>query len=272
MQALLSKFIPFHDTHDLLPLDFDDIFLPIESILSALTDGTLSPVLDSTDDPSWAEAMASSERKYWIAGGRDELKSLADLKVFVLIPRSEVPHRQRPLKGKLVCKHKQDDNGNITRYKVHYIAKGFAQKFGIDYDKTTTPTARLESLRLILHITASLNWDIQQFNIKTAFLHSILPEDETMYLEQPPRFEEEGKQDWVMKLMKSIYGMKQASHVWNQTFNKAIKNWGFKHLPCEWCVYYRQTPTGTTIFIVHVDNIISASSSIDKNNLFKEQL
>jgi Reverse transcriptase (RNA-dependent DNA polymerase) len=134
------------------------------------------------------------------------------------------------------------------------------------------PTACLESLRAILHIAASLDWDIQQFDIKTAFLHGILPEDETMYLEQLPGFELEGKEDWVMKLMKSIYRMKQASRVWNQTLNNAVESWGFNCLPCKWCVYYQRMPTGTTIFIVHIDDIISASSSAEENNLFKEQL
>ena len=89
--------------------------------------------------------MASSEREYWIAGGRDELKSLEDLKVFVLVPRTEVPKGQRPLKGKLVCKKKHDDTGKVVRYKVRYIAKGFAQRYGVDYDKTTAPTVHLES-------------------------------------------------------------------------------------------------------------------------------
>jgi len=225
-----------------------------------------------SDDPSWAEAIASPECEYWIAGGREELKSLEDLKVFALVPCSEVPPNQRPLKGKLVCKRKRDDEGNITRYKVRYVAKGFAQKFGVDYEKTTAPTARLESLRLILHLAATLNWDLHQFDIKTAFLHGILPEDETMYLEQPPGFEAEGKENWVMKLFKSIYGMKQASRVWNQTFNKVVENWGFKRLPCEWCVYHRRTSTGTTIFVIHVDDIISASSSPSETKRFRKEL
>ena len=93
-----------------------------------------------------------------------------------------------------------------------------------------------------------------------------------MYLEQPPGFEEEGKEDWVMKLFKSIYGMKQASRVWNQTFNRAVESWNFTRLPCEWCVYYRNSPTGTTIFVLHVDDIICASSSVDETNKFREEL
>jgi hypothetical protein len=232
----------------------------------------LEPVLDSGDDPSWTEALASPDREYWIAGGREEIKSLADLNVFVLVPHSEIPPGQRPLKGKLVCKRKRDDAGNIVRYKVCNVAKGYAQRHGIDYDKTTAPTVRLESFRAILHIAASLNWDIQHIDIKTAFLHGVLPETETMYMDQPPGFEEPGKENWVMKLMKSLYGMKQASRVWNLTFDKVVKQLGFERLPSEWCIYRQHSSSGTIIFAVHVDDIVSAASSPAENDRFKTEL
>jgi hypothetical protein len=241
----------------------------VDDTLAGLSDGTIEPESNANDDPSWQEALASPDREYWIAGGREELKSLEDLNVFVLVPRSEVPRGQRPLKGKLVCKRKRDDQGNIVRYKVRYVAKGFAQRYGVDYNETTSPTVRLESFRVILHIAAALGWDLQQFDIRTAFLHGVLPENETMYMEQPEGFEAVDKEDWVMKLMKSIYGMKQASRVWNKTFHKAVEGHGFNRMLCEWCVYRRQSATGTTIFAVHVDDIMSASTSKDENDDFK---
>jgi len=73
------------------------------------------------------------------------------------------------------------------------------------------PTTRLKSFHSITHLGATLGWDLHQFNIKTAFLHGILPEDEMAYMEQPPRFKVPSKEDWIMQLLKSIYGMKQAS-------------------------------------------------------------
>jgi Reverse transcriptase (RNA-dependent DNA polymerase) len=171
-----------------------------------------------------------------------------------------------------VCKRKHNDAGNVVCYKVCYVAKGYAQCYGIDYDKTSAPTARLESFRALLHIAAISHWDIQHVDIKTAFLHGVLPEDETMFMEQPPGFEAEGKENWVMKLVKSIYGMKQASRVWNQPFDKTVRGMGFEQMESEWCVYQRRSTTRTIIFAVHVDDIISIASSTLENERFKKEL
>jgi hypothetical protein len=224
IHVFLTEYAPIRDTHYLLPLSLDSssASLSVDEVLAALSTGNTEAILDDNDDPSWATALASPDKEYWIAGAYDELKSLESLNVFVLVPRSALPHGQRPLKGKLVCKHKHDDSGSIIRYKVRYVAKGFAQQYKVDYDKTTAPTAHLESFHSLLHIAAVLNWDIQHVDIKTAFLHGVLPENETVYMEQPPGFEATGKEDWVMRLMKGLYRIKQASCIWNQTFHKTV--------------------------------------------------
>ena len=75
-----------------------------------------------------------------------------------------------------------------------------------------------------------------------------------------------------MKLMKSIYGMRQASRIWNQTFHNAVSQWGFERLDCEWCIYRRTTTTGTTIFAVHIDDIVATSSAPQELEMFRNQL
>ena len=115
-------------------------------------------------------------------------------------------------------------------------------------------------------------WDIQQIDVKTAFLHGVLPEDETAYLEQPRGFEEPGKDDWAMKLMKSIYRLKQVGCIWNQTFDDAVTDWGFQHMESDWCMYCRNTETGTVIFAIHVDDIFSIAHPPEENARFKAEL
>ena len=268
--AFLDKFSPLATTHSLLPLLLHPTNSSVNHILSALTDGSLEPSFESDDDPSWTDAVNLSEHESWIASAHKEIQSLHDLQVFVLVPCSTLPPGCHPMCGKLVGKCKHNDLGTITCYKVRYVVKGYAQCYGVDNDKMTTPTAHLESFCLVLHLTASLCWDLHQFNVKTAFLNGVLPNDEITYMEQPSGFEEPGKEDWVWQLMHSIYGMKQASCIWNHTFDETVWSWGF--ITNEWCIYICISNTGMTIFTLHVDNILSTSSSAAETNRFKADL
>jgi Reverse transcriptase (RNA-dependent DNA polymerase) len=128
----------------------------------------------------------------------------------------------------------------------------------------------MESLRLLAHIGASLYWDMQQWDIKTAYLHGVL--DEPCYMSQPKGFEEPGKEDWVWKLKKGLYGMKQGGRTWYQTMHKAMIEWGFTRLNTEHCVYHRTGPTGTVITAIHVDDFTSIASSKEENERFKAQI
>jgi len=109
---------------------------------------------------------------------------------------------------------------------------------------------------------------IRHYDIQTAFLHGILGDDKTAYMEQPPSFESSGQEEWVMHLVKSIYGMQQAGRRWNQTFHRAVTKWGFQRIPCDWCVYIHCTPKGTVIFAIHVDDIFSIANPPEKNIRF----
>ena len=100
-------------------------YTSVPEVLATVMNGLLEPEVDINDDPLWSKAMASPKREYWIAGAQDEIRSLEELKVFVLVPRSDVPASQQALRGKLVCKHKHDNAGKVLCYKVQYIAKGF---------------------------------------------------------------------------------------------------------------------------------------------------
>jgi hypothetical protein len=88
MSAFLSEFSPFHDYYTLLPLDTSNISPhSLESVLSAIANGSLEPYYDADDDdPKWTEAMASLEHEFCIASAYNELKSLKELQVFVLVP------------------------------------------------------------------------------------------------------------------------------------------------------------------------------------------
>jgi hypothetical protein len=229
--------------------------------------------LPAPGDPlSMKEALDGEDADKWMASMKEELQSIKKYGVYRLVPRSSVPAGQKVLKGKFVYRWKLDVNGNISRYKSRYVFGGHRQIPGRDYDRTTAPTARMEAFRTILSFAATNDYDAQQFDVKTAFLNGVLGSDEVQYMEQPKGFEEPGKEDWVWELCKGLYGMKQAGRIWNKTLNQAMLDWGFKRLPCEWCIYYRKTDIGIVIVAVHVDNFLSVASSRAANEQFKDQL
>ena len=122
--------------------------------------------------------MNSPDATKWTLGIQDELKSLKEMGVYQLVPRSDIPAGCKVLRGKWVLLLKRDEHGNPVRHKARFVVKGFEQVFRQDYVDTTSPTAHMESICLLLNITAAKDWDVQQIDVKTAFLYGLLPPDE----------------------------------------------------------------------------------------------
>jgi hypothetical protein len=90
----------------------------------------------------------------------DELTSLCEMGVYKLVPCSSVPASRRILNSWFVCHRKRDMLSVVVRHKVRWVTKGYEQIFGLDYNATMSPTAHLESFRILLHIAAMKGWDI----------------------------------------------------------------------------------------------------------------
>jgi hypothetical protein len=182
-----------------------------EEVLATLSTLPNSTDVDYETDPlTWEEARASKHGAAWRESFQEELASLKQMGVYELIPPSAVPSGHWIHRGKPVFHVKRDAEGQVYRRKTRLVFRGFEQIPGRDFDKTTSPTAQMESWRILLHLAAHLGWDAQQIDIKTAFLYGLLPEEETQYMSQPPGFEEPEKETWVWKLVHGLYGMKQA--------------------------------------------------------------
>ncbi|GKA81578.1 putative RNA-directed DNA polymerase, partial [Tanacetum coccineum] len=91
-----------------------------------------------------------------------------------------------------------------TRLQARLAVKGFRQKKGIDFDEIFSPVVKMGSIRVVLGLAASLDLEVEQMDVKTAFLHGDL--DKEIYMEQPEGFQVKGKEDYVCRLQKSLYG------------------------------------------------------------------
>ena len=85
---------------------------------------------------------------------------------------------------KWIYKIKTRSNGSIERYKTRLVAKGFTQKYEIDYEEIFTSVARILSVCALLAVSTTSKWDIFQMDVKNAFLNGDLSEE--VYMQPPP--------------------------------------------------------------------------------------
>ena len=133
------------------------------------------------------------------------MHSLQKNSTFSLVSR---PDDYKILKNRWVFKLKSEEGNAKPRYKERLVVKGFGQRHGIDYDEIFAPVVKMTSIRLVLGIAAHYDLEIEQLDVKTAFLHGDLEED--IFMEQPEGFINEGEEHLVCKLNKCLYGLKQA--------------------------------------------------------------
>ena len=148
---------------------------------------------------------------------QDETKSLHENHTYELV---KLPKGMIALNTKWVFKVKVIEHSLKPRYKARLVVKGFGQRKGIDFYKIFSPDVKISSIRTVLGLDASLHLEIEQMDVKTPFLHGDLEEE--IYMEQPEGFKVNGKENFVCKLRKSLYGLKQALRQWYKNFESVM--------------------------------------------------
>ncbi|KAJ9540834.1 LOW QUALITY PROTEIN: hypothetical protein OSB04_027340 [Centaurea solstitialis] len=212
---------------------------------------------DLNEPTSYGETVSGSESEQWQEAMKAEMQSMYDNQVWEL---TDLPQHCRAVGRKWVFKKKTDMDGNVHTFKARLVAKGFTQTHGIDYDETFSPVAMLKSIRILMAISAYFNYEIWQMDVKTAFLNGKLTED--VYMEQPEGFIDPKNPNKVCKLLKSIYGLKQASRSWNLHFDERIKEFGFTKSEFEPCVYTKFSGSIVTFLVLYVDDILLIGNDV----------
>ena len=111
---------------------------------------------------------------------------------------------------------KYDVNGKVKCFKCRLVAQGFSQRHGVNYEEIFSPVSYLSSIHILLTFTAERKLQIHQMDVISAFLKFNGNLKEEIYMKQPPGYVQLGKEELVCKLRKSIYGLKQSPHCWNE--------------------------------------------------------
>lgn len=162
------------------------------ALMSHIIESEPSSVEEASSQRVWRDAMA------------EEYQSIIKNDVWDIVPR---PEGKSIVSSKWLFKIKYVADGSIEKYKSRFVARGFSQKEGIDYEETFAPIARYTSIRTIIAIATTKGWKLHQMDVKIAFLNGVI--EEKVYIEQPDGFEIRGKESHVCKLKKALYGLKQ---------------------------------------------------------------
>ena len=144
------------------------------------------------------------ETKHWNEAMDEKMSALDDSGTWELTP---LPNEKKAIGCKWVYKVKHNADGLISRYKARLVAKGYAQTYGIDFEETFSPVVKMATVRAIISMAAAKGWELQQMDVKNAFLNGKVQEE--VYMEQPKGYVHPEFPHYVCRLKKALYGLKQ---------------------------------------------------------------
>lgn len=230
---------------------------------------TIAEEMESDEPVSYSDAISCGESSEWIGAMTEEIESLHKNQTWELV---RPPTDQKIVGCKWVFKKKQGTPGvEDLRYKARLVAKGYTQRYGVDFNQVFSPVVKHSSIRLLLAVVARFNLELEQLDVKTAFLHGEL--EETIFMAQPEGFVVEGEEDHVCLLKKSLYGLKQSPRQWYKRFDAFMVDIGYSRTDFDACVYFRRLPDNSFIYLLlYVDDMLIAAKSMIEINKLKTRL
>ncbi|MCO5557882.1 hypothetical protein L7F22_011454 [Adiantum nelumboides] len=197
------------------------------------------------------DALLSSEGHLWKDAIYAELQALTEADTWDLVPP---PEHHNIISCKWLLKKKFLPDGSLDRFKARLVARGFTQRYGVDYFETYSPVLGMASLRLLVAVAAKYNLPLHHLDVKTAFLHGKLCE--TVYMPQPPHFANAQLPHYVCRLKKPIYGLKQSSRQWYTRMHEYLLACGWERLNVDYNVYLWHSMDGIALLGLFVDDIL----------------
>jgi hypothetical protein len=180
----------------------------------------------------------------------EEYQSIMKNEVWEIVPR---PKSKYLVSSKWLFKIKHAADGSIEKYKTRFVARGFSQKEGIDYEETFTPVARYTSIRTSIALAAKMKWKLHQMDLKPTFLNGVIEEE--VYIEQTQGFEVEDRKSHVCRLKKALYGLKQAPRAWYGRIDSFLTSLGFTESKEDSNLYFKFMNDEPVILLLYVDDL-----------------
>jgi hypothetical protein len=207
--------------------------------------------------------LSGPDSEFWQKAMDEEIVSLLENQTWTA---EEVPPGVKTVPVKWVYKIKSDEHGNIERFKARVCAKGYKQTQGVDFEEVFAPVSRQPTLRTLLAVAAVQDLEVEQLDVKTAFLNGDLEED--IWMDQPKGFEVGGKTK-ACHLQKALNGLKQAPRAWHLKLTKEMSGLGFEPSSADPSLFIRKSEGSITYVAVWVDDCLVVGSESDVTEVKK---
>ncbi|CAI7868709.1 unnamed protein product [Closterium sp. NIES-54] len=225
---------------------------------------------DAPDIPtprSYVEAITGPYSSQWHAAMDAKMASWKSTGTYV----DEVPPpRVNIVDGMWIFRVKRSP-GSPPAFKARYVARGFSQRQGVDYFQTFSPTPKMTTLRVLLHVAAQRDYELHSLDFSTAFLQGILHEE--IWLRQPPSFTGSFPTGTQWSLRRPVYGLRQAPREWHDTLRTTLAALGFVPSTADPSLFLR-TDTSLPPFyvLVYVVDLVFATADTEALTLVKSEL
>ncbi|CAI7879662.1 unnamed protein product [Closterium sp. NIES-54] len=225
---------------------------------------------DAPDIPtprSYAEAIEGPYSSQWQAAMDAEMASWKSTGTYV----DEVPPPGANIVSGMWIFRVKLPRGSPPVFKARYVARGFNQRQGVDFFQTFSPTPKMSTLRVLLHVAAQRDYELHSLNFSTTFLECSLYEE--IWLRRPPGFTGSFPAGTQWSLRRPVYGLRQAPREWHDTLRTTLETLGFAPSTADPSLFLRTDTTLPPFYVlVYVDDLVFATADTEALAHMKSKL
>ncbi|CAI7926243.1 unnamed protein product [Closterium sp. NIES-53] len=247
--ALVAKLLDFAFA---CPLDY------ATTLVAESASASPPSVRDIPTQRSYAEAITGPYSSQWQAAMDAKMASWKSTGTYV----DEVPPPAANIVDGMWIFRVKRPSGSSPAFKARYVAQGFSQQQRVDYFQTFSPTPKMTTLWLLLHVAAQRDYELHSLDFSRTFLQGSLHEE--IWLRRPPGFTGSFPAGTQWSLRRSVYGLRQAPRVWHDTLRTTLAALGFAPSTADQSLFLR-TDTSLPPFyvLVYVDDHVFATADTE---------
>ena len=223
----------------------------------------IQPTLDFGDvqiPTSYRNAVMSALKDYWIAAINKELEGLIANDTWDVVNECDIPPGSNIMNCHFVFAVKRNPDGSVAKFKARLVADGNSQKYGVDFDRVFATVVKMSTLRLMLLLAALNDYNLSSLDVTQAFLQAHVEDD--LFMRVPPglpRYRD--GQKLIIKLRRSLYGLRQASRAWQELLVSFLLEWGMTRSRIDTCLFTYTSGCTILWLAVWVDDVVIVDNS-----------